>query len=128
MNKRRLSDRELEVMQVLWASETPVIASEIQKLNSELNINTIQAVLRKLLQKKMIEVADIVYSGTVLSRSYKPIVSADEYLLLEFENIFPNASAPKHAVMAALSSGSYTDSELERLEQMILDFKRGETK
>lgn len=127
MNKRRLSDRELEVMQVLWASETPVIASEIQKLNSELNINTIQAVLRKLLQKKMIEVADIVYSGTVLSRSYKPIVSADEYLLLEFENIFPNASAPKHAVMAALSSGSYTDSELERLEQMILDFKRGET-
>lgn len=127
MNKRRLSDRELEVMQVLWASETPVIASEIQKLNSELNINTIQAVLRKLLQKKMIEVADIVYSGTVLSRSYKPIVSADEYLLLEFENIFPNASAPKHAVMAALSSGGYTDSELERLEQMILDFKRGET-
>lgn len=127
MNKRRLSDRELEVMQVLWASETPVIASEIQKLNSELNINTIQAVLRKLLQKKMIEVADIVYSGTVLSRSYKPIVSADEYLLLEFENIFPNASAPKHAIMAALSSGSYTDSELERLEQMILDFKRGET-
>lgn len=127
MNKRRLSDRELEVMQVLWASETPVIASEIQKLNSELNINTIQAVLRKLLQKKMIEVADIVYSGTVLSRSYKPIVSADEYLLLEFENIFPNASAPKHAVMAALSSGGYTDSELERLEQMILNFKRGET-
>ena len=46
-------------------------------------INTVQAVLRKLLKYQLVEVADIVYSGTVLSRSYRPTITSEEFAVHE---------------------------------------------
>ena len=74
-----LSKRELDVMNVLWAEDKPLIASEIPERQPELSINTVQSVLKKLLQRGFIEVAQIVQSGTVLSRSYVPVITPEEY-------------------------------------------------
>lgn len=63
----KLTSREVDIMNILWASEKPLIASEIADSRPDLTVNTVQAVLRKLLKYQLIEVADIVYSGTVLS-------------------------------------------------------------
>ena len=52
-----LTKRELDVMTILWESSKPLVASEITKMDESLNINTVQAVIRKLLDKKYIEVA-----------------------------------------------------------------------
>ena len=49
----------------------------------DLTINTVQAVLRKLLKYQLVEVADIVYSGTVLSRSYRPTITSEEFAVHE---------------------------------------------
>ena len=70
-------------MNILWASEKPLIASEIADSRLDLTVNTVQAVLRKLLKYQLIEVADIVYSGTVLSRSYRPTITSEEFALHE---------------------------------------------
>lgn len=78
--KKVLSGRELEVMKILWASEKPLVASEVASADSSLSINTIHSVLKTLLKNKYIKVADIVYSGTVLTRSYAPIVTLADYL------------------------------------------------
>ena len=43
-----------------------------------------QAVIRKLLSKKFIKVVDIVYSGTVLTRSYAPALSEKELMVQQF--------------------------------------------
>ena len=83
-NELSLTQREMDVMTILWKSETPLVASEIANSNSSLNINTVQAVIRKLLNKKYIVVADIVYSGTVLTRSYKPAISKKEMAFQQF--------------------------------------------
>ena len=74
-----LSRRELDVMNVLWAEGKPLIASEIPERRPELSINTVHAVLKKLLKRGFIEVAQIVQSGTVLSRSYTPTITSEEY-------------------------------------------------
>ena len=74
-------------MKILWSSDKPLIASEILKRNDSLNINTVQACLRALVNKQFIKVADIVYSGTVLTRSYTPIVTQDEYLDFAYQDI-----------------------------------------
>lgn len=71
-------------MNILWESDTPLIASEIEKKREDLNINTVQSTLRTLLKKNYIEVADIVYSGTVLSRSYRPLLKREE-VMSEFD-------------------------------------------
>ena len=58
-------------MKIIYDANKPLIASEITLRMEGLTINTVQAMLKKLLAREVIEVADIVYSGTVLSRSYR---------------------------------------------------------
>ena len=77
--KKKLSKRQLDVMKVLWDHSSPMVASDIVNGSPALNINTVQSCLKVLLKEELIEVADIVYRGTVLSRSYRPLISRDEY-------------------------------------------------
>lgn len=74
----KLTSREIDILNILWENEKPLIASEIADARSDLTINTVQAVLRKLLKYQLVEVADIVYSGTVLSRSYRPTITSED--------------------------------------------------
>ena len=72
-----LTKRQEDVMNILWDAKEPIIASEIVKTGTDLNINTVQA-LRSLIKKNYIEMTEIVYSGTVLTRSYRAIVKREE--------------------------------------------------
>ena len=51
--KKVLTDREMDILNILWSSESPLIASEIANSDPSLTINTIQVVLRNLLKKKL---------------------------------------------------------------------------
>lgn len=82
----KLTRRQEDIMKILWESDKPLIASEIVKRQDDLNINTVQATLRALIKKNAIEVADIVYSGTVLSRSYRPILNRDQ-VITEYDQV-----------------------------------------
>ena len=62
-----ITGREMDVLEALWSSEKPLVASDIPKMKPSLSISSVQLALRNLVKKKLVEVADIVYSGTVLS-------------------------------------------------------------
>ena len=64
MNRKTLSPRQLQVMEILWDASEGKTASAIVKSNSDLQINTVQAALRSLVAKKYIEVGDIVSTMT----------------------------------------------------------------
>lgn len=77
-----LTGREKDILSILWNSDKGLIASEIVKLgDSTLTINTVQAVLKKLVKRELIQIEQIVYSGTVLSRSYVPTLSEEEFMV-----------------------------------------------
>ncbi len=107
--KKILSGRELEVMKILWSSEKPLVASEIANIQPSLSINTIHSVLKTLLKNKYIEVADIVYSGTVLTRSYIPFVTLADYLK---ENFFSAST------LTAVSSFIEKETDHEVIEEL----------
>lgn len=117
-----LSKRELDIMNVLWAEGKPLKASDIPLRRPELSINTVQAVLKKLLQRGFIEVARIVQSGTVLSRSYSPVITPEEYAvkyvkseIYPFDKILSNTG-----YLCALFDNAENDDELiEELEKFI---------
>ena len=109
---RNLSQKQLDVMKILWDAGTPLVASDIVKAESSMNINTVQASLRVLLK-----IADIVYSGTVLSRSYRPLISRDVYFNAEYKNIIGNSSTS--AMIATFIEQEEDISELERIEELI---------
>ena len=121
-----LTKREMDVMTILWESNTPLVASEITKMDDSLNINTVQAVIRKLLDKKYIEVADIVYSGTVLTRSYKPTLSKKEMTVQRFIGQFQEndkVSIP-NLVTTLLKHEKNEREVIEELEVMLEERKK----
>ena len=63
MFKKRLTNKQMDVMNILWENDKPMAASEILKANEKLNINTIHACIRKLLEEEYVKVAYIDYSG-----------------------------------------------------------------
>ena len=83
---------------------------------------SVQSALRSLLKKNYIEVSDIVYSGKVLTRSYIPVVSSEDYAS---ENI-------NGVVKDLLSSNilfQYVESEndievIERLQKKLEERKK----
>ena len=105
----------LEVMTILWSGEGPKTASLIVKDNPELTMNTVQAVLRKLLKDKLIKVADIVYSGTVLTRSYEPVISQEKFwiqkLVADYQEISNKVS--KADIVAALLDTSKNTEKIK---------------
>ncbi len=117
-----LTRRDLDILNVLWENDSSLTASQIVDAHSALTINTVQAVLRKLLKKKLIEIDKIVYSGTVLCRSYKPTISADEFALSHFNDEYRKLKG--RISMSTLMStllDSETDSEI--LQNNIKDLK-----
>ena len=116
----------MDVMTILWESNTPLVASEITKMDDSLNINTVQAVIRKLLDKKYIEVADIVYSGTVLTRSYRPTLSKKEMTVQRFIRQFQEndkVSIP-NLVTTLLKHEKNEREVIEELEVMLEERKK----
>ena len=84
-----LTGRERDILDILWNSEEGMIASEVAEQREDLTINTVQAVLKKLLKREFIKVQEIVYSGTVLSRKYCPTLSEAEFRVAETtQNIY----------------------------------------
>ena len=121
-----LSRRELDVMNVLWAEGKPLIASDIPERQPELSINTVQSVLKKLLQRGFIEVADIVQSGTVLSRSYVPVIKPEEYAVKYVKSeIYPfDKIISRMRYLNALFDSEENDEKLiEELERFIQEKK-----
>lgn len=57
--KIKLSGRELDVMNVLWEAERPLVAREIADFDVDLNINTVRMMLKGLLSKNYIKVAEL---------------------------------------------------------------------
>ncbi|MTK08109.1 MAG: BlaI/MecI/CopY family transcriptional regulator [Hungatella sp.] len=121
-----LTKRELDVMTILWESSRPLVASEITKIDETLNINTVQAVIRKLLDKEYIEVDDIVYSGTVLTRSYKPALSKKEMAVQRFIGQFQeNDKVSIPNLVATLLKHEKNEQEvIEELELLLAERKK----
>lgn len=116
-----LSGRELDIMKILWNEDTALGASEIAQLGS-LSINTVQAVLKSLLQRKFIKVADIVYSGTVLSRRYAAELTANSYIR---NNLLDYASLKSTFSVFASLIEDETDVEIiDKLEDVLQKRKK----
>ena len=122
MKYKKLTQSQLNIMKILWNEKKPMIASDFIQLDSSMNLNSVQSALRSLLKKKYIEVSDIVYSGKVLTRSYIPVVSSEDYAS---ENI-------NGVVKDLLSSNilfQYVESEnnievIERLQKKLEERKK----
>lgn len=132
-----LTRREQDIMNILWMTSHSLTASEIAKSKEKLSINTVQATLKKLMAKELIKVDQVVYSGTVLCRSYIPCISLAEY---EAERLVYNFSQSEASISMSCFVASFLEHEknnmnaladIEALENMLkkkkMELKKKET-
>ncbi|MBL1229972.1 BlaI/MecI/CopY family transcriptional regulator [Enterococcus sp. BWB1-3] len=87
MEKMKINPKEQQVLNILWKKNVPVTAKQICEIDTTLVMSTVQVTLKKLMNKGLAKVSDIVYSGTVLTRSYTFSISKEEFILNQFEDI-----------------------------------------
>lgn len=87
-----MNQRELDVLNVLHATEDPMTATDIVDSMKGLTQSTVIAVLRKLLKEGLVEVAGVTHSGKVLSRTYKPTSAVKDALLEHFAQQYTSFS------------------------------------
>ncbi|STP29605.1 BlaI/MecI/CopY family transcriptional regulator [Enterococcus durans] len=121
MKKYNLSNKELDILTVLWESKKPLTAKEIHEENPDLVLSTIQISLKKLIKKNLIKVEEIVYSGTVLTRSYVPKIKKESFVVDQYQDL--NLTLLLSEFIGNNSSDTL-DEELDELADLIQKKKR----
>lgn len=115
MYVERLSERERTILNMLCEADRPMMALDIIAENKTLSQSTVQVTFRRLLSRGLIEVAEIGYSGHVLSRAYMVTEKAKEEVMLhvieEYQQIRDILSVSQY-IMALIKAE--TDREKQR--------------
>ncbi len=124
-----LTNREMDILSILWSSEKPLTVAEIvDASNGTLKANTVQAVVKLLLNRNLVEVCDIVYSGTVLCRNYRPTKDSRQVAAgntsIEFQRFQSNiTTSPLLAsLLGNTQKKNLKDSDLTVLYDFLDDF------
>ncbi|WP_195960989.1 BlaI/MecI/CopY family transcriptional regulator [Enterococcus casseliflavus] len=121
MKPLNLTKRERQIMNIFWNSDKPLSANDIAVQQQDLSKNTIQAVVRKLKNHDLLKVADIGYSGTVLTRLYSPNVTQEDFLAAELSD---------QSLLNLIANFIETNKDIDtlnNLEKMITE-RQGELK
>lgn len=125
-----MNPRELDVLNILWKSEEPMMATDIVNAGDGLTQSTVTAVLRKLLHAKLVEVAGVTHSGKVLSRTYRPTEASRDVIMQDFANNYTcfQDIISKSSLFAALlktnGSAQEVQKDLAEMKRMLKEYER----
>lgn len=125
-----MNPRELDVLNILWKADQPMMATDIVNAGDGLTQSTVTAVLRKLLHAKLVEVVGVTHSGKVLSRTYRPSESSRDIILQDFTDNYScfRDIIPKSTLFAALLDTNPSPEEnrrdLEDMKRMLKEYEQ----
>jgi predicted transcriptional regulator len=109
MTRKPLSKREQQIMSIYWNAGKPLSSTGVVKIDPTLSKNTVQATVKKLLGEGLLKVADIGFSGTVLTRLYEPAIDQSDWLMQDL---------PANALSKIASSFISDTDDLDTLNQL----------
>ena len=125
MEKQKLPDTELKVMQVIWHNETPIstvaIREELQK-ERPWNLSALQTLLGRLVNRGFLQT-----DKQGKNRYYEPLVSEEEYLAEDSKRYFQKwtGGSLRDLVACLYESHTVTKEELEDLKAFIEQETKG---
>ena len=122
-----INPRELDVLNILWNSDHPMMATEIVNAGEGLTQSTVTAVLRKLLHAKLVEIVGVTHSGKVLSRTYRPTEESRDVILQDFTESYTSFRniIPKSNLFAALLKTNEDPKEMQKDISELRDILKG---
>lgn len=126
----QMNPRELDVLNILWKSDDPMMATDIVNARIGLTQSTVTAVLRKLLNEELVEVAGITHSGRVLSRTYRPTEASRDIILKDFTDTYNSfrsvISAPVMcaSILNAAETPQARKAEIAELKTLLAEYEK----
>lgn len=123
-----LKQSELNVLNVLWKENEPLMASEISKRGGLVN-STVQVALRDLKANEIISVMDIVVNVTALSRKYVPNITMTDYenilMARDLKNIAYKSVNNSSFVMSLLNQSDHSTvaQEIDALQNLLNEYR-----
>ncbi len=85
--KYSLTNKEYEIMKVLWGSDRPLLISDILEKVTNIASNSLHPMIKKLINDGFIEVVGNMRVVKTKSRLYTPAVTVDEYAAMQLAGI-----------------------------------------
>ncbi|MCR5753561.1 MAG: BlaI/MecI/CopY family transcriptional regulator [Acetatifactor sp.] len=126
----QMNPRELDVLNILWKSDEPMMATDIVNSGEGLTQSTVTAVLRKLLKENLVEVVGITHSGRVLSRTYRPTEASRDVILQNFTESYNSfhdvisESAICAAILTTDKTPEKTKAEVNKLKALLAEYEK----
>ena len=126
----KLTERELEIMRILWEADKSLMVSEIVQRDKNGTIYSVQRIIQNLIKKEMVAVEGMAYNKKALGRTFKPLVSAETIEMSNIQDMFSKMVSRNIAASHLIASLLPTDNneqtleELNRLEEIIRERKQ----
>lgn len=115
---RRLPDTELEVMQALWASDTPVPRAQLEERLAQTHpmaTTTLLTLLSRLSEKGFVQV-----NKEGRKSLYAPLVTREDYLAAQSRSFIQKLCGGSLSTFAsALCDSGLSKEELEELRELL---------
>ena len=123
-----LTKSEMEIMDVLWASEAPLSRSDLLACSEgkSWKDSSVHILLNGLLKKELIHEAGLVKRRKTYGRLFAPSLTREEYFVT---NVFSYRMKPQPVKLfeALLDRIELTDEQLDQMAQLIASAKDRET-
>ena len=117
-----LTKSEMEIMDVLWASDRPLSRSDLLERSEEKTWkdSSVHILLNGLLQKNAIREAGVVKRSKTYGRTFEPTLTREEYFAV---TIFSHRHKPEIVglIAALLKRQDITASDLEKIGALVAE-------
>ncbi len=117
----KMTNSELEMMEVLWMAERPLTKTEIVAASEDRSwkASYIHRMLNSLLEKKIIKVVGSMLTGNTYSRLFAPAMTPEEYSVLLIKN---NALIDEASIKTIIEDFYERAEDKERIKNDLRDF------
>lgn len=120
---QKLSETEMEVMQIIWGSDQPITSGELLdffalKKGKEWKGQTIATFLARLVEKGV-----LISTKQGRANTYKPRITPEEYKRLEAKNVLDNLyeGSVKNFLVALYDGKKLENDELSEIRSWFLE-------
>ncbi len=125
--KYHLTNKEYEIMKILWKSGKPMLISDILLETDNVAENSLHPMIKNLINNGFIKVVGSMKVSKTTSRLYAPAITVDEYAAMQLEGIMKtsNTKLDFKNVLAYFTKRNKknNDDVITEVEEFIKEYK-----
>lgn len=126
--KYHLTNKEYEIMKILWDSGKPMLISDILLEADKVAENSLHPMIKNLINNGFIQVVGNMKVSKTTSRLYAPAITIDEYAAMQLEGVMKtsNTKLDFKNVLAYFTKRNKknNDDVITEVEEFIKEYKR----